>query len=81
MGSITVEIAGAAGKRLNAEDAEWTRRSQRRPDLRVLCAPSANSAFQLENACGVSTLSSHAPASTSCLGPGFRRDERMVAVI
>jgi hypothetical protein len=38
---------------LNAEIAEKTRRSQRRPELRVLCAFSAISAFNLKDACGV----------------------------
>jgi hypothetical protein len=38
---------------LNAEVAEKKLRSRRRPELRVLCASSAISAFNLKDACGV----------------------------
>jgi hypothetical protein len=51
-----LNASGPQARRFNAEDTEETRRSQRRPELRVLCASSANSAFKLEDACGVSDL-------------------------
>jgi hypothetical protein len=46
-------LSAPQARRLNAEIAEETRSSQRGPELRVIRAFSAISAFKLKDACGV----------------------------